>query len=554
MTDTEKATNFIFQAINEDLESKRFTGNVITRFPPEPNGYLHIGHAKSICLNFGMRDEFPGAVCHLRLDDTNPSTESMEFVEAIKENVQWLGFDWGDNIFYASDYFQDFYDYAIKLIELGKAYVCDLDPDQIRETRGTLTSPGTDSPFSNRTTEENLELFSRMKSGEFQDGEKVLRAKIDMKSPNLNMRDPALYRIRHVAHYRTGDDWCIYPMYDFAHCISDSIEQITHSICTLEFEDHRPLYDWILGTLELFHPRQIEFPRLNITKTVLSKRNLLSLVNSSVVEGWDDPRMPTLAGLRRRGYTPKSIKDFCSRVGLTKRDSVIEIQLLEHCLREDLNSHSPRRLVVIDPLKVVIDNFDENRVEIFEANNNPEDSSSGTRSIPFTKYIYIERSDFQVNPQSKFYRFYPGNEVRLRYAYIAKCVSFDTNPDSGEIEAIHCEVDFDSKGGMPADGRRIRGTIHWVSQQDSVDGTVKHFDYLLADDESSDGLTSSQNSQSIYEAAKFESCLLESTPGEVFQFERLGYYCRDLTDSESGKMVFNQTVSLRDSWSRINKA
>ncbi|MFL2644375.1 MAG: glutamine--tRNA ligase/YqeY domain fusion protein [Dehalococcoidia bacterium] len=554
MTDTEKPINFIYQAINEDLDSERFIGNVITRFPPEPNGYLHIGHAKSICLNFGMREEYPGAVCHLRLDDTNPSTESVEFVEAIKENVLWLGFDWGDKIFYASDYFEQFYNYALRLIELGKAYVCDLDGDQIRETRGTLTSPGSNSPFRDRSIQENLELFSKMRSGEFGDGEKVLRAKIDMKSPNLNMRDPALYRIRHVAHYRTGENWCIYPMYDFAHCISDSIENITHSICTLEFEDHRPLYDWILETLNLFHPRQIEFPRLNITKTVLSKRNLLSMVESSIVDGWDDPRMPTLAGLRRRGYSPEAIKDFCSRVGLTKRDSVIEIQLLEHCLREDLNKNSLRRLAVIDPLKVIIDNFDENQVEFFEANNNPEDSSSGTRLIPFTKHIFIERSDFEIAPPDKFYRFYVGNEVRLRYAYIAKCVSFDTNANTGEIDAVHCEVDFDSKGGMPADGRRIRGTIHWVSEQHSINGTVKHFDYLIDDQEPLDQEANDTARQNIFNDVKLEQSLADSEPGDVFQFERLGYYCRDIADSDTGGMIFNQTVSLRDSWSRINKA
>ena len=551
MTNIEKPINFIYQAINDDLESQRFVGNIITRFPPEPNGYLHIGHAKSICLNFGMADEYPGAICHLRLDDTNPSTESEEFVESIKENVQWLGFDWGRNIFYASDYFDTFYDYAVELIKLGKAYVCDLDGEQIRETRGTLTSAGSDSPYRTRSIDENLELFSRMKAGDFEDGDKVLRAKIDMKSPNLNMRDPTLYRIRHVNHYRTGDTWCIYPMYDFAHCISDSIEKITHSICTLEFEDHRPLYDWILDSLNLFHPRQIEFPRLNITRTVLSKRNLLSLVDSNVVEGWDDPRMPTLSGLRRRGYTPEAIKEFCSKVGLTKRDSIIEIQLLEHCLREDLNQRSLRRLAVLNPLKVVIDNFDEMEIEYFEALNNPEDPSSGVRQIPFTKHLYIERTDFEIEPPSKFYRFYVGNEVRLRYAYIAKCVSYDVDPDTGEVNTIHCEVDFDSRGGMPADGRRVRGTIHWVSQEYATEAIVKHFDYLIPEDSSEE--LRADSTQTVFSNVKLENSLEASNHGDLFQFERLGYYCRDYNDAETGEMVFNQTVSLRDSWSKINK-
>ncbi|HCG90600.1 MAG TPA: glutamine--tRNA ligase [Dehalococcoidia bacterium] len=548
MEDIEKPINFIYQAINDDIDEGRFSKNIVTRFPPEPNGYLHIGHAKSICLNFGIVEQYENAKCHLRLDDTNPSKESNEFVEAIKENVSWLGFDWGNNLFYASDYFDQFYEHAVTLIELGKAYVCDLNFEDIRKLRGTLTTPGENSPYRNRTVKENLELFSNMKNGLIPEGDKVLRAKIDMASPNLNMRDPTLYRIRHVSHYRTGSKWCIYPMYDFAHCVSDSIEQITHSICTLEFEDHRPLYDWILDSLDLFHPRQIEFPRLNITHTVLSKRNLLSFVEDSKVNGWDDPRMPTLSGMRRRGYTPSAIREFCSKVGLSKRDSVIEIQLLEHCLREDLNASAKRVLGVINPLKLVIDNYPEGKVEFFDAANNPEKLEDGTRRLPFSKYLFIENSDFQEYPENKFYRFAPGNEVRLRYAYIAKCTSYTVDPVTNVVSEIHCDIDFESRGGMPSDGRRIRGTVHWVSASHAVKGIVKHFDYLLKNSE-----TDEIESETIFTECLLEESLANSVAGQVFQFERLGYYCRDIYDSQDGTIIFNQTVSLRDSWGKRNQ-
>jgi glutaminyl-tRNA synthetase len=548
MEDIEKPINFIYQAINDDIDEGRFSKNIVTRFPPEPNGYLHIGHAKSICLNFGIVEQYENAKCHLRLDDTNPSKESNEFVEAIKENVSWLGFDWGNNLFYASDYFDQFYEYAVTLIELGKAYVCDLNFEDMRKLRGTLTTPGENSPYRNRTVKENLELFSDMKNGLIPEGDKVLRAKIDMASPNLNMRDPTLYRVRHVSHYRTGSKWCIYPMYDFAHCVSDSIEHITHSICTLEFEDHRPLYDWILDSLDLFHPRQIEFPRLNITHTVLSKRKLLSFVEDSKVNGWNDPRMPTLSGMKRRGYTPSAIREFCSKVGLSKRDSVIEIQLLEHCLREDLNASAKRVLGVINPLKLVIDNYPEDKVEFFDAANNPENLEDGTRKLPFSKYLFIENSDFQEHPENKFYRFAPGNEVRLRYAYIAKCTSYTVDPVTNVVSEIHCDIDFESRGGMPSDGRRIRGTVHWVSASHAVKGIVKHFDYLLKNSESDE-----IESETIFTECLLEESLANSVAGQVFQFERLGYYCRDIYDSHDGTIIFNQTVSLRDSWGKRNQ-
>jgi glutaminyl-tRNA synthetase len=548
MEDIEKPINFIYQAINDDIDEGRFSKNIVTRFPPEPNGYLHIGHAKSICLNFGIVEQYENAKCHLRLDDTNPSKESNEFVEAIKENVSWLGFDWGNNLFYASDYFDQFYEYAVTLIELGKAYVCDLNFEDMRKLRGTLTTPGENSPYRNRTVKENLELFSDMKNGLIPEGDKVLRAKIDMASPNLNMRDPTLYRVRHVSHYRTGSKWCIYPMYDFAHCVSDSIEHITHSICTLEFEDHRPLYDCILDSLDLFHPRQIEFPRLNITHTVLSKRKLLSFVEDSKVNGWNDPRMPTLSGMKRRGYTPSAIREFCSKVGLSKRDSVIEIQLLEHCLREDLNASAKRVLGVINPLKLVIDNYPEDKVEFFDAANNPENLEDGTRKLPFSKYLFIENSDFQEHPENKFYRFAPGNEVRLRYAYIAKCTSYTVDPVTNVVSEIHCDIDFESRGGMPSDGRRIRGTVHWVSASHAVKGIVKHFDYLLKNSESDE-----IESETIFTECLLEESLANSVAGQVFQFERLGYYCRDIYDSHDGTIIFNQTVSLRDSWGKRNQ-
>ncbi|RKY80821.1 glutamine--tRNA ligase, partial [candidate division KSB1 bacterium] len=468
-------SNFIREIIDQDLRTNKYGGRVHTRFPPEPNGYLHIGHAKSICLNFGLAAEY-GGWCNLRFDDTNPSKEEIEYVNSIIEDVRWLGFDWGDRLFYTSDYFEQLYQYAVQLIKKGKAYVCDLSPEQIKEYRGTLTEPGKESPYRNRSVEENLDLFQRMRAGEFEDGSRVLRAKIDMASGNLNMRDPVIYRILHATHHRTGDKWCIYPMYDFAHCLSDSIEGITHSICTLEFEDHRPLYDWFLDELNVHHPRQIEFARLNLSYTVLSKRKLLELVEGGYVTGWDDPRMPTISGLRRRGYTPESIRNFCERIGVAKRDSIVDIALLEHSIREDLNKRAPRVMGVLHPLKVIIDNYPEDQVEELEAINNPEDPTMGTRKVPFSRILYIERDDFRENPPKKFFRLAPGREVRLRYAYYITCVGVVKDENTGEVVELHCTYDPETRGGWAPDGRKVKGTLHWVSAPHALEAEVRLYD------------------------------------------------------------------------------
>jgi len=477
--------NFIRNIIAEDLKTNKYSGRVHTRFPPEPNGYLHIGHAKSICLNFGLAAEY-GGLCNLRFDDTNPSKESIEYVESIMEDVRWLGFDWGDRLFYASDYFDQLYEDAIQLIKDGKAYVDDLSAEEIKEHRGTLTRPGRDSPYRNRSVEENLDLFERMRAGEFEDGSHVLRAKIDMGSPNLNMRDPVIYRILRAEHHRTGNKWCIYPMYDFTHCISDSIEGITHSICTLEFEDHRPLYDWFLDELKLYHPQQIEFARLNLSYTVMSKRMLLELVEQGYIRGWDDPRVPTISGLRRRGYTPESIRDFSERIGVAKRDSVVDIALLEHCLREDLNKRAPRVMAVLRPLRVVIDNYPGDKVEELDAVNNPEDSGMGTRKLPFSRVLYIEREDFLEDPPKSFFRLAPGREIRLRYAYFIKCVGVVKDEQTGEVVELHCTYDPETRGGWAPDGRKVKATLHWVSAAHAIEAEVRLYDHLFTKADPSD--------------------------------------------------------------------
>ncbi len=557
------AGNFIQDIIAADLENNKHGGKVLTRFPPEPNGCLHIGHAKSICLNFGLAAR-NGGLCNLRFDDTNPSKEEVEYVESIKRDVHWLGFDWGDRQFYASDYFEQFYQYAVQLIRMGKAYVCDLSPEQMREYRGTLTEPGKESPYRNRTVEENLELFSRMRAGDFPDGSRVLRAKIDMASGNVNMRDPVIYRILKAEHHRTGSRWCIYPMYDFAHCLSDSIEGITHSICTLEFEDHRPLYDWFLDQLETpCHPQQIEFARLNLSYTIMSKRKLLQLVEQERVNGWDDPRMPTLAGLRRRGYTPEAIRDFCDRIGVAKRDSTVDLALLEHCLREDLNRRARRFMGVLRPLKVVIDNYPEDQVEELEAVNNPEDPAAGKRLVPFSRELYIERDDFMEEPVKKFFRLAPGREVRLRYAYYVTCERVVKDENTGEITEIHCTYDPQTRGGSSPDGRKIKGTIHWVSAAHARDAEVRLYDRLftVADpDAAGDGgdFTDFLNPDSleILSGTKVEPALAAAASEDLpFQFERLGYFCVDSRDSKADFLVFNRAVTLRDSWAKkVKKA
>lgn len=530
-----------------------------TRFPPEPNGYLHIGHAKSICLNFGLAEEF-GGLCNLRFDDTNPTKEDEEYVNAIIEDVRWLGFDWGDRLFYASDYFDKLYDYAVQLIKMGKAYVCDLSQEEIRQTRGTLTEPGIESPYRNRSVEENLELFERMRKGEFPDGAKTLRAKIDMASPNLNMRDPVMYRIKHATHHRTGDKWCIYPMYDFTHCLSDSIEGITHSICTLEFEDHRPLYDWFLDQLGVHHPQQIEFARLNLSYTVLSKRKLLELVQRGIVDGWDDPRMPTIRGLRRRGYTPESIREFAEIIGVSKKESLVDISVLEHCIREDLNKRAQRAFVVMNPLKVIIDNYPEDLVEEMDAINNPEDLSMGTRKVPFSKVIYIERDDFMENPPKKYYRLAPGREVRLRYAYYITCTDVVKDPKTGEVIELHCTYDPETRGGSSPDGRKVLGTIHWVSANHCFPAEVRLYDRLFTKENPNDveeGKTFLDylNPHSLeIKTAMCEPFLKNAKPEEKFQFERIGYFCVDSKFSKPGQPVFNRTVTLKDTWSKILKS
>lgn len=562
MTKTEHTPppNFIRNIIAEDVKAKKNDGRVHTRFPPEPNGYLHIGHAKSICLNFSLAAEF-GGLCNLRFDDTNPTKEDVEYVESIIADVRWLGFDWDDRLFYTSDYFEQLYEHAVQLIRDGKAYVCSLSPEEIREYRGTLTKPGKDGPYRTRSVEESLDLFERMRSGEFRDGTHVLRARIDMTSPNLNMRDPAIYRIRKVAHHRTGDNWCIYPMYDFSHCLSDSIEGITHSICTLEFEDNRPLYDWVLDELNVDgHPQQIEFARLNLNYTVLSKRKLLQLVEEGLVTGWDDPRMPTLAGMRRRGYTPESIRNFCDRIGVAKRDSMVDMTLLEYCVREDLNKRAPRVLGVLRPLRVVIDNYPEDQVEDLEAVNNPEDSSMGTRKIPFSRVLYVERDDFREDPPKKFYRLAPGREVRLRYAYYVTCVGVVKDDQTGEVIELHCTYDPETRGGWSDDGRKVKGTLHWVSAAHSLKAEVRLYDRLfkVANPDADKGdadFKSHLNPDSLetLTSCHVEPSLAGAAPGSRCQFERLGYFCVDPVDSSNGALVFNRTVSLRDSWAKIEK-
>ncbi|ROL61239.1 glutamine--tRNA ligase/YqeY domain fusion protein [Bacteroidetes/Chlorobi group bacterium ChocPot_Mid] len=545
--------NFIKAIIREDLKTNKWGGRVHTRFPPEPNGYLHIGHAKSICLNFGVAQEF-GGITNLRFDDTNPTKEDVEYVDSIKEDVKWLGFDWADREYYASDYFEQLYEYAIELIKNGKAYVCDLSAEEIKNTRGTLTEPGTESPYRNRSIEENLDLFQRMKAGEFPDGAKTLRAKIDMKSGNLNMRDPVIYRIKHTEHHRTGNKWCIYPMYDYTHCLSDSIERITHSLCTLEFEDHRPLYDWVLDELGVYHPQQIEFARLNLSYTVMSKRRLLQLVEEKYVDGWDDPRMPTISGLRRRGYTPESIRDFAERIGVAKRENTVDLALLEFCIREDLNKRANRAMVVLDPVKVIIDNYPDDLVEELEAINNPEDASSGTRKVLFSKEIYIERDDFMENPPKKYFRLSPGQEVRLRYAYYITCTNV-VKDDSGNITEIHCTYDPETKGGSSPDGRRVKGTIHWVSANHCLETDVRLYENLFLNEDPmqferfQDNIN--PNSLQIVNA-KAELFLKNAKVGDKFQFERKGYFCVDSKYTTSEKLVFNRTVTLKDSWAKVS--
>ena len=547
-------SNFIREIVLDDLKTNKYSGRVHTRFPPEPNGYLHIGHAKSINLNFGLAEEF-GGKCNLRFDDTNPSKEEVEYVESIIEDARWLGGDWGDRLFYASDYFLQLYEWAVQLIKAGKAYVCDLSGDEVRKQRGTLTEPGQNSPYRDRSIEENLNLFERMKAGEFPDGARTLRAKIDMASPNLNLRDPVMYRILHAEHHRTGKQWCIYPMYDFAHGESDSIERITHSICTLEFEDHRPLYDWYVEQLGIYHPQQIEFDRLNLTYTLLSKRKLLQLVQQKHVSGWDDPRMPTISGLRRRGYTPEAIRNFCRRVGVSKTNGTTELSLLEYFLREDLNKRVLRAMAVLRPLRVVIDNYPDGQVEQMEAVNNPEDASADTRTVPFSKTLYIEQEDFREDPPKQYFRLSPGREVRLRYGYFVTCTGV-VKDAAGNVTEIHCTYDPATRGGNAPDGRKVKSTIHWVSTDHAVDAEVRLYDNLFNvenPNQAPEGqdFTANLNPNSLEVIqAKLEPSLATAKPGDRYQFERMGYFCADL-DSKPGKLVFNRTVTLRDAWAKI---
>jgi glutaminyl-tRNA synthetase len=555
-----RSLNFIEQIIEEDNRTGKWGGRVHTRFPPEPNGYLHIGHAKSICLNFGLAEKY-GGKCNLRFDDTNPSKEEVEYVDSIQEDVRWLGFTWEDRLFYASDYFEQLYLWALQLIRAGKAYVCDLSGDEVRVYRGTLTSPGRNSPYRDRTALENLDLFERMRAGEFPDGSRTLRAKVDMASPNLNMRDPVLYRILRAAHHRTGDRWCIYPMYDYTHGQSDSIERITHSICTLEFENHRPLYDWFLDELGIYHPQQIEFARLNLTYTVMSKRRLLELVKEKHVSGWDDPRMPTICGLRRRGYTPAAIRGFCARIGVAKFDSVIDMAVLENAVREDLNRAAPRVLAVLKPLKVVIDNYPAGQVEQLEAVNNPEDAAAGTRKVPFSRELFIEQDDFREDPPKDYFRLAPGREVRLRYAYLVTCTSVVKDPKTGEVVELHCTYDPATRGGNTPDGRKVKGTIHWVSARESLPAEVRLYDHLfgVADpDDAPEGAdwkaNLNPNSLVTLAGCRVEPSLAAARAGDRYQFERQGYFCADAKDSQPGSLVFNRTVSLKDTWAKIEKA
>jgi glutaminyl-tRNA synthetase len=558
ITPEAKPLDFIRQIVAEDLRTGKHK-RIVTRFPPEPNGFLHIGHAKSICLNFGIGLENNGP-CHMRFDDTNPSKEESAYVESIKKDVKWLGFDWGENLFYASDYFDRLYDYALQLIKLGKAYVCELSADEIRTYRGTLTEPGKESPYRDRTIEENLDLFQRMKAGEFDEGSRVLRAKIDMNSPNLNMRDPVIYRILKVAHHRTGDKWCIYPMYDYTHCLSDAIEGITHSLCTLEFEDHRPLYDWCLDTLKTpCHPRQIEFARLNLTYTVMSKRKILQLVQGGYVKDWDDPRMLTISGIRRRGYPASAIRKFCADIGIGKRESWIDMSVLEGAVRDDLNETAPRVMAVLNPLKVIIDNYPQGQSEDLEAQNHPQRPEMGSRTIPFSGEIYIERDDFMEDPPKKFFRLGPDREVRLRYGYFIRCVSVVKDPTTGEITALHCTYDPQTRGGSSPDGRKVKGTIHWVSTPHAISCPVRLYDRLfLSENPDADKNVDfkehlNPKSLTILDTCSLEPSLGKAQPGETFQFERHGYFCADLVLSQPGAPVFNRTVTLKDSWGKTDK-
>ena len=557
-TDTTKPLDFIRQIVDEDQKSGNHP-TPVTRFPPEPNGFLHIGHAKSICLNFGIAEEYRGT-CHLRFDDTNPSKEEQAYVESIQQDVRWLGFDWQDHLYFASDYFEQLYNFAEELIKRGKAYVCDLSGEEIREYRGTLTEPGKESPFRTRSVDENLDLFRRMKAGEFEDGSRVLRAKIDMASPNINMRDPVIYRILTVSHHRTGDTWCIYPMYDYTHCLSDMVENITHSLCTLEFEDHRPLYDWVLDTLETpCHPRQIEFARLNLTYTVMSKRKLLQLVNENHVDGWDDPRMLTISGLKRRGYTPKAVRAFCNQIGIGKRESWIDMSVLENAVRDDLNEIAPRVMGVLNPLKVVIDNYPDDLVEEVEARNHPQKPELGTRKLPFSKELYIERTDFMKEPPRKFFRLGPGREVRLRYGYYITCVSYEEDEQTGEVTTIHCTYDPESKGGSSPDGRKVKGTIHWVSARHALASTVLLYDRLFnAEYPDGDKAVDFRQHLNPDSRKELQHCLVEPSlatlePGKQVQFERQGYFCLDRKRDDANNLVFNRIVTLRDSWAKVHK-
>ncbi len=557
--ETGTPTDFIRTIIEEDLKTSKHKGRVATRFPPEPNGYPHIGHAKSVCLNFGIALQY-GGTCNLRMDDTDPSGESMEYVESIVRDVRWLGFDWQDRLFYASDYYEKLYQYAVQLIQKGKAYVCSLSADEMREYRGTLTRPGKDSPYRNRSVDENLSLFQRMRAGDFEEGAYVLRAKIDMSSPNVVMRDPVIYRIKKEPHYRTGNNWVVYPMYDFAHCLSDSIERITHSICTLEFENNRPLYDWILDQLDVErpHPQQIEFARLNLSYTVLSKRKLIELVEKGLVAGWDDPRMPTIAGMRRRGYTPEAIRDFCARIGVAKNDSIVDVALLENCVREDLNEKAPRVMAVLRPLRVVIDNYPEGRIEELDCPYHPQNPSMGSRKVPFSRILYIERDDFQETPQKKFYRLAPGREVRLRYGYFIKFQSAVKDPQTGDLMEIHCTFDPETRGGFAPDGRKVEATIHWVPAAQSIPAEVRLYDRLfqvpnpLGEGEGSDFIDFlNPNSLEAIQGCQLEPSLAGADPGTRYQFERLGYFCVDSGDSSGRGLIFNRTVTLRDSWAKV---
>jgi len=562
-SENEKTTvtkDFIRTIIETDQKTDKHGGRVATRFPPEPNGYLHIGHAKSICLNFGVADEHKGT-CNLRFDDTDPSKESLEYVESIKKDVRWLGFDWENRLYHASDYFEELHEYAVQLIKIGKAYVDDLSPDEIRQYRGTLTEPGKESPYRNRSIAENLDRFAKMRKGEFEEGACVLRAKIDMAAANLLMRDPTLYRIKKVSHYRTGNKWCIYPMYDFTHCLSDSIEKITHSLCTLEFENNRELYDWVLDELAVYHPQQIEFARLNLSYTVLSKRKLIRLVAEGHVSGWDDPRMPTIAGIRNRGYTPQSIRNFCERIGIAKRDSMADMALLEYCVREDLNKRAQRVMAVLNPLRVIITNYAQDVTEELEADNNPEDPGQGKRQIPFSKVLYIEKEDFKEDPPRKYFRLAPGREVRLKHAYYIKCVDVVQDDQTGEIVEVHCTYDPETRGGWSQDGRKVKGTLHWVSAAHALDAEVRLYDALFTKpnpNEVEDGAEFSDylNPKSLQrlKSCKVEPGLADAAPGNRFQFLRQGYFCVAAEAAGSGKLIFNRTTTLRDSWAKIQRA